>query len=55
MRIEFDDGVSVDTGGALRAARLEDGWYVLGRGLLIPCDDARDAAAVVRELSRKEN
>jgi len=52
MVINFSDGVSIDTSGELRCIRLDDGYYVVGRGFLIPVADAEEAAATIREMSK---
>lgn len=46
-KLNFTDGVSINTSGPLRTLYLKDGWYVVGRGILFPCTDEEDA---VREL-----
>jgi hypothetical protein len=51
MKLKFTDGVTVDTSGELRARKLDDGWYVIGRGCLIPVDDRAKAEKVIREMT----
>ena len=52
MVIKFSDGVSVDTTGELRCLRLKDGYYVVGRGFLIPVADPEEAAATIRDMNK---
>ena len=49
--LRFTDGVQIDTGGPIRAALKEDGWYVLGHGLCMACEtmmEARNMAGHMR-------
>ena len=55
INILGDDGVSIDTGDALRVVRLPDGYYVAGRGLLIPVDSREEGEEVIRDMTAKEN
>jgi len=41
--LKFNDGVEIDTSGPLRKMQLEDGWYVVGEGILLPVDDENEA------------
>ena len=34
--LHFNDGISIDTGGKLRILKLQDGYYVVGEGMLLP-------------------
>ena len=52
-KLEFNDGVSIDTSGAYRAIHLDDGWYVAGQGCLFPCDDKEDAESLRDRLTAK--
>jgi hypothetical protein len=51
MALRFTDGVTIDTAGPLRQLRLQDGLYVVGRGMLIPVKDEVEAKATIEELS----
>lgn len=51
--IRFSDGVSINTGGRLRVLHLDDGWYVVGNGMLLPMDDEREAQDYVKEHSKE--
>jgi hypothetical protein len=48
MILRFTDGVNIDTSGPLRTVELEDGWYVVGEGMSIPCRDRMDAHNALR-------
>ena len=54
-KLEFNDGVSVDTSGPYRVIHLDDGWYVTGNGCLFPCDDKQDAEALRDRLATKRD
>ena len=41
--LQFNDGVNIDTSGELRTLHLYDGWYVTGKGWLIPMKDEEQA------------
>jgi len=41
--LEFSDGMKFDTSGPLRKEEREDGWYVIGNGMLIPVRDEQEA------------
>jgi len=50
--IKFSDGMEFDTSGqTYRVIRKSDGWYVVGRGSLIPVDDCEDGYKVIDELN----
>lgn len=36
--LKFSDGEEFNTSGPLRVEKRSDGWYVLGKGLLIPVE-----------------
>lgn len=41
--LKFSDGVEFNTDGPLRPEKRRDGWYVVGRGMLIPVDSKEEA------------
>ena len=47
--IKFNDGMEFDTSGELRLSCRSDGWYVVGGGMLIPVDSAREG---IEEIAR---
>ena len=54
--LRFNDGIDIDTDGALRILRLHDGYYVVGEGMCIPVEAVAEGIALIRELkSLKEN
>jgi hypothetical protein len=48
--LRFTDGESFDTSGPIRKEERYDGWYVLGRGLLIPVRDEKEADETIKRL-----
>jgi hypothetical protein len=46
---------TVDISGPLRVEELADGWYAIGRGMLIPCRDRDEAQAVVEDMTTNGN
>jgi hypothetical protein len=51
--LRFSDGVSVDTSGELRLLHLSDGWYVVGKGMMIPVDSAEDGRKEIERMNSK--
>jgi hypothetical protein len=49
--MDFSDGVSIDTGGEYRAICCTDGWYFVGKGILIPCRDEAEATEIMHEFA----
>jgi len=41
--LRFSDGVNIDTSGDARTLKLDDGWYAIGNGTMIPCRDEEEA------------
>jgi hypothetical protein len=53
--IKFSDGVEFDTSSpSYRVERKSDGYYVVGRGKLIPVTDNDDAWRTIDELHTAE-
>lgn len=52
-RLRFTDGVEIETSGELRKLRLDDGFYIVGEGQLIPCDDEAEADALLAEMRER--
>jgi hypothetical protein len=48
--MKFTDGVNVNTQGDLRPLRLHDGWYVVGKGMMIPVADRDEAQRVIEDM-----
>lgn len=49
--LSFSDGVKVNTGGKLRPLKLYDGWYIVGKGKLIPVKNAQQANTMIGKLN----
>ena len=47
--LRFNDGMTFDTSGPLRAECRSDGWYVLGEGMLIPVASREEAESYIKE------
>jgi hypothetical protein len=51
MTLNFTDGVSIDTSGPLRILLLDDGFYVVGRGNLIPVSSQQEAEETIEKMN----
>lgn len=51
--LKFSDGMEFDTSGELRAEEREDGWYVVGKGMLIPVIDEEEANYFIEKYKYK--
>ncbi len=49
-RLRFSDGMEFDLSGELRVEHRSDGWYVVGRGMLIPVADREEGDRVIAEM-----
>jgi len=54
-KTQCDELGTVDINGPLRVEELADGWYAIGRGMLIPCRDRDEAQAVVDDMKTNGN
>lgn len=52
-RLRFSDGMEFDLSGELRVIHRRDGWYVVGRGMLIPVADREDGERTVAKMNSK--
>jgi len=52
--LRFNDGMNFNTDGPLRAVRKSDGWYVVGKGMLIPVDDYAEATQTIKEMTESK-
>ena len=50
VRLRFSDGMEFDLGGDLRVVHRRDGWYVVGRGILIPVADREEGDRTVAQM-----
>ena len=55
MTLHFSDGVSIDTSGPLRVLELEDGFYVVGKGMLIPVNSQTEALSRISMMQERIN
>lgn len=53
MPIRFSDRVVLKTEGDLRKHQLFDGWYILGEGMSLPCEDEAQADRVLAYLKER--
>ena len=49
MRVHFSDGISIEKGGNLRVLHLS-GYYVVGKGNLIPVADYEEAIQTITNM-----
>lgn len=52
MTLKFSDGVDIDTSGEPRVLRLKDGYYAVGKGILIPVDTQQAAEFMVQRIQK---
>ncbi len=49
--MKFSDGMKFDTSGQYRLTHRSDGWYVVGKGLLLPVNTPEDGQKVIVEMT----
>ena len=52
--LRFSDGVNIDTSGEPRVLHLKDGYYAVGKGILIPVDSQQAAEFMVQRMQKWE-
>jgi hypothetical protein len=52
--LKFSDGEEFDTSVELQLTLRNDGWYVIGNGLLIPVRDLNEGRKELKEQKRKQ-
>ena len=52
-RLRFSDGMEFDVSGDPRVIHRRDGWYVVGRGMLVPVADCNEGDRVVAEMNNR--
>lgn len=52
--LRFTDGLVVDTKGPLRIQRLKDGYYVIGRGMMIPINSRNEGYDIINSMKEEE-
>jgi len=53
-QLRFSDGITVDTSGQPRVLHLEDGYYAVGKGILVPATNKETAEFLVMRMIRWE-
>ena len=53
-QLKWSDGITTDTSGELRPMRLSDGWYVVGKGMLIPVKDLAEANEMIAHIKERK-
>jgi len=48
--LKFNDGVNINTSAPIRKLHLYDGWYVVGKGMSIPCSDEQEADEIIENM-----
>ena len=52
--MEFSDGMKFNLDGPRRITLRNDGWYMVGHGMLCPVDSLEEAHRLLRELEQME-
>jgi hypothetical protein len=52
--LRFSDGINIDPSGEPRVLKLDDGYYAVGKGLLIPVDNLQSAEFLVQRMHKWE-
>jgi hypothetical protein len=52
--LRFSDGMAFNLSGPARPVRKSDGWYCVGAGCLIPCDDYTEAKQEADRLNKSK-
>lgn len=53
-QLRFSDGITVDTSGEPRVLHLNDGYYAVGKGILIPVGTKEAAEFMVKRMDKWE-
>ena len=53
--LKFSDGMTFNLEGNLRIVEKSDGLYVVGKGMLIPVNDRKEAAKIIKEMGGVKN
>jgi hypothetical protein len=51
--LKFSDGEVFNTSGPLRTELRKDGWYVLGKGFLIPVSSQKEGEKIIKDMESK--
>jgi hypothetical protein len=52
-RLRFSDGMEFNLSGDLRVVHRRDGWYVVGRRMLIPVADREDGDRTIAQMTNE--
>lgn len=52
--LKFSDGMQFNTDGNLRIIEKSDGFYVVGKGQLIPVNDYEEGRKLIKELNKEQ-
>ncbi len=50
--LRFNDGMEFNTDGELRVTKRSDGYYVVGRGMLIPVDSREEGYEIIEQTGK---
>ena len=50
--MQFSDGMKFNTSGEYRLTHRSDGWYVVGRNMLIPVKGPSEGTAFISEMKQ---
>ncbi len=50
--MEFSDGMKFNTSGDYRIVYRSDGWYVVGRNMLLPVASSSEGVAFISEMKQ---
>ena len=48
--MQFSDGMKFNTSGEYRLTHRSDGWYVVGRNMLVPVKGPEEGTAFISEM-----
>ena len=48
VELKFSDGMIIHTHGPLRIIELSDGWYLVGKGKLVPVGNEEDGKKIAK-------
>ena len=52
--MEFSDGMKFDTSSKIHVERRHDGYYVVGKGMLIPVETYEEGMEIINEMKGGE-
>ena len=52
-RLRFSDGMEFELSGDLRVVHRRDGWYVVGRGMLVPVVHREEGNGLVAQMKNE--